>query len=96
MVQTDWRYELRCGTQRTLFGRIICMRPCPVLHLPTHCRALVFQLTDLKREENGAQVGEVRRATQLCQPRFQGDLTLWDNHVYVSRNGFHYLELNHG
>jgi hypothetical protein len=60
-----------------------------VLHLPTHCGALVFQLADLKREKNRAQIGEYSGTTQLCQPCFQRDPTPRDNSVFSNR--FHRL-----
>ena len=47
-AQTGPPYGLRCGTQRTLFRRIICIRFCPVMHSLAQLGAFVFQLTDLK------------------------------------------------
>ena len=71
---------LRGGTQGALFRVTICFGFCLVLHSPTQSSALVFQLPDLEEEENGAQVGECGSAPQLCQPCFQGDPTLGNDH----------------
>ena len=54
-------------------------------------RASVFQLGDLETKQRNAYPGDWSRTTQLCQPCFQGDLTLGDN--AVSR--FHSLKLNY-
>ena len=56
---------------------------------PAQGRASVFQLGDLEREQRNAHPGDWSRTTQLCQPCFQGDLTLGDNAVFR----FHSLEL---
>ena len=59
-----------------------------MLHPPAHCRASVFQLGDLESEQGKAHPGDWSRPMQLCQPCFQGDLTLGDNAVFR----FHSLE----
>ena len=54
-------------------------------------RASVFQLGDLETKQRNAYPGDWSGTTQLCQPRFQGDLALGDNEVFH----FHSLELNY-
>src|SRR6267378_6389542 len=77
---------LRCRMQRAFST---WFRTGLVLHPPAHCRASVFQLGDLESEQRSAHPGDWSRPTQLCQPCFQGDLTLGDNAVFR----FHSLEL---
>ena len=55
--------------------------------LPRIC----FLARRLESEQRNAYPGDWSRTTQLCQPCFQGDLTLGDN--AVSR--FHSLKLNY-
>ena len=77
---------LCCRTQRafsTWFrtGRLRCP--------PAQGRASVFQLGDLESEQRNAHRRDWSGMTPLCQPCFQGDLTLGDNVVFR----FHSLEL---
>ncbi len=59
------------------------------MHSLTQGGAFVFQLADLKRKQNGAQIGERGGAPQLSQPGFEGDLTPGNDSVFS--NHFHCL-----
>ena len=79
-------FRLRGRTQGAFFTRF---RTGPLLHPPAHFCASVFQLGNLEREQRRAHSGDWSRTTQLCQPCFQGDLTIGDNTLFR----FHSLEL---
>ena len=79
-------FRLRGRTQGAFFTRF---RTGLLFHLPAHFCASVFQLGNLESEQRNAHPGDWSRMTQLCQPSFQGDLTIRNNAVFR----FHSLEL---
>ena len=79
-------FRLRGRTQGAFFTGV---RTGLLLHPPAHFCASVFQLDNLESEQCHAHPGDWSRMAQLCQPSFQGDLTIGNNAVFR----FHSLEL---
>jgi hypothetical protein len=67
----------------------MCCRLCLAMHSSTQGNAFVLQLADLKRKENGAQVGERGSVAQLSQPCFERDPAPGNDSVFPNR--FHCL-----
>ena len=79
-------FRLRGRTQGAFFTGV---RTGLLLHPPAHFCASVFQLGNLESEQRNAHPRDWSRIMQLCQPSFQGDLTIGNNAVFR----FHSLEL---